>query len=105
MKDGLGDSPLDLALEDMDDRIDDGFIDVALYLINRGCGDDEDKNKLLCGSCRRGRLDMVKELVEEHNCDPKSECCVHIFSMCVILRWWPCTVLLYRKDVSTKCFL
>ena len=82
MKDGLGRSPLDIALKDLYDDDDDGCIDVALYLINRGCGDDENKNKLLCGSCWWGRLDVVKELVDKHNCDPKGECCVHIFSMC-----------------------
>ena len=75
VKDGHGRAPLDIALENL---YDDGCIDLALYLINHGCGDDEDKNKLLCGSCRWGRLDVVKELVEEHNCDPTSECCVSI---------------------------
>ena len=80
MKDGRGQSPLDLALKEM---YDDYCIDVALYLINRGCGDDEDKNKLLCGSCQFGRLDVVKELVEEHNCDSKGECCVYIRPVCM----------------------
>ena len=80
VKDSLGESPLDLALEDMDD---DGCIDLALYLIKHGCGDDEGKNKLLCRSCRCGRLDVVKELVEEHNCDPKGECSVYIRPVCM----------------------
>ena len=76
VEDGGGQSALDIAFEDVYN--DDGRIDVALYLINRGCGNDEDKNKLLCLSCQWGRLDVVKELVDKHNCDPKSECCVHI---------------------------
>ena len=80
VKDDQGRSPLDIALEYMDYH---GLIDVALYLISRGCGDDEDKNKLLCGSCRWDRLDVVKELVEEHNCDPKGECCVYIRPVCM----------------------
>ena len=80
VKDGHGRSPLDLVLENV--NMFDGCNDVALYLINHGCGDDEDKNKLLCGSCQLGRLDVVKELVEEHNCDPKGECCVYIRPVC-----------------------
>ena len=80
VKNGLGESPLDLALEDI---YDDGCIDLALYLINHGCCDDEGKNKLLCESCQWDRLDVVKELVEEHNCDPKSECCVYIRPVCM----------------------
>ena len=66
-----GQSPLDLALEI---PCDVGCIDVALYLINHGCGDDEDKDKLLCEACWWGKLDVVKELVEEHDRDPKGEC-------------------------------
>ena len=49
------------------------FVDVALYLINRGCGDDTDKAKLLCKACWHDRLDIVKELVEEHKLDPKGK--------------------------------
>ena len=79
VKDGRGRSPLDLALE----NIYEDCFDVALYLIKHGCGDDEDKNKLLCGSCQFDRLDVVKELVEEHNCDPKGECCVYIRPVCM----------------------
>ncbi len=73
MRDEEGQSPLDKALEDLDDD-DDGCADVALYLMSRGCGGDEDKAKLLCGACWRGKLDVVKELVEQHKLDPKSEC-------------------------------
>ena len=78
---------LDQALEIIYDVY--GCIDVVLYLINRGCGEDEDKDKLLCGACRWARLDVVKELVEEHHRNPKGEYMVCILSMCVILRCWP----------------
>ena len=59
IRDDEGQSPLDLALDD-----------VALYLINHGYGDDKDKTKLLCRACERNRLDIVKDLVEEHKLDP-----------------------------------
>ena len=64
-------SPLDLALQSL---YNDDCVDVALYMINRGCGDDEDKDKLLCRACRWGKLDVVKELVEKHDRDPNGEC-------------------------------
>ncbi len=71
MRDYEGQSPLDRALEHL---YNDNCVDVALYLMSRGCGCDEDKAKLLCGVCRSGKLDVVKELVEQHQVDPKSEC-------------------------------
>ncbi len=52
----------------------DGCMDVALYLKSRGCGGDEDKPRFLCAACRRGRLGVVKELVEQDKVDPRSEC-------------------------------
>ena len=60
-----------------------GSVDVALYLINRGCGDDKDKANLLCRACLDDRLDIVKELVEEHKLDPNGKyynlyTCVHV---------------------------
>ncbi len=51
----------------------DDCVDVALYLMSRGCGDDEDKARLLCAVCEHGNLNVVKELVEQHKVDP-SEC-------------------------------
>ena len=69
-----GQSLLDLALERKHKVWDcDDHNDVALYLINHGCGGDEDKDRLLCRACEWGRLDVVKELVEEHHCDPKGK--------------------------------
>ncbi len=72
MRDGKGQSPLDIALDDLYDN--EGCVDVALYLMSRGCGRDEDKAKLLCEACWLGKLDAVKELVELHKVDAKSEC-------------------------------
>ncbi len=63
--------PLDSALEGLYEN--DEQCDIALYLVNRGCGSDEDKAKLLCEACKHGQLDIVKELVEQHNVDPKGE--------------------------------
>ena len=69
MRDDEGQSPLDKALG----GYNDGCVDVALYLMSRGCGGDEDKARLLGAACYRGNLGVVKELVEQHKVDP-SEC-------------------------------
>ncbi len=80
MRDDEGQSPLDIALEQTDYY--DGCVDVALYLMSRGCAcGDEDKAKLLCRACLWGKLGAVKELVEQHKVDPKSEC-DDLLSMC-----------------------
>ncbi len=72
VRDNKGQSPLDIAL---DDPYDHGCVYVALYLMSRGCAcGDEDKAKLLCKACYCGMLSAVKELVEQHKFDPKSEC-------------------------------
>ena len=65
-----GQSPLDMALDE--GSVDNG--DVGLYLIKHHCGGDEqDKAKLLCKACKWGNLDVMKELVEQHNVDPNGE--------------------------------
>ena len=70
MRDDKGQSPLDKALYDYDD----GCVDVAHYLMSRGCAcGDEDKARLLRAACYHGNLGVVKELVEQHKVDP-SEC-------------------------------
>ena len=74
MRDDKGQSQLDIALENLGGLHGDGCVDVALYLMSHGCGDEEDKAKLLCRACYRGKLGVVKELVEQHKVDPKSEC-------------------------------
>ncbi len=72
---------LDIALEYLSRN--EGCVDVALYLMTRGCGSDEDKAKLLCGACQWGKLGVVKELVEQYKVGPKSEC-DDLFFSCVI---------------------
>ena len=72
IRDDAGQSPLDIA-----------SVDVALYLINHGAGDDKDKAKLLCRACELYELDIVKELVEENKLDPNGKyynlyTCIHV---------------------------
>ncbi len=68
--------PLDKALGPDYHECDneEGRVDVALYLINRGCGWSMHEEKLLCAASRCGKLGVVKELIEQHKVDPKSEC-------------------------------
>ena len=61
-----GKSPLDKAL----DKGYSDHCDVALYLINNGYGNEQDKAKLLCKGCSSGNLDVVRELIEQHKVDP-----------------------------------
>ena len=68
VRDNEGRSPLERALEDDADGYN---LDFGLYLINIGCGSDEGKVKLMCEACFWSRLDVVKELVEQHKIDPK----------------------------------
>ena len=58
-------------------------VDLPLYLINHGAGDEKDKAKLLCRACQLDSLEVVKELVEEHKLDPGGKyynlyTCVHV---------------------------
>ena len=61
----------------LDVALDEGSKDsgrVGLYLIkHHGCGDEQDKAKVLCKACKRGNLYVVKELVEQHNFGPNGE--------------------------------
>ena len=67
VRNGNGRSPLDVAL-------DKGSCCVGLYLIkHHGCGDEQDKAKLLCTVFKQWNLDVVKELVEQHNVDLSGE--------------------------------
>ena len=51
-----------------------GCIDIALYLINHGCpSNDGDRAKLLCEACKHGKLEVVKELVEQHHVIPSGK--------------------------------
>ena len=76
MRDDHGQSPLDRVLKDVDYKDDLEYrLDLCLYLIKHGCcGDEGIMVKLMCEACYWGRLDMVKELVEQHKVDPKGEC-------------------------------
>ena len=69
-----GQTPLDKAL-DYNTLLGTGsedFPDVALYLINCGCPEgNKDKLKILRGACRWGKLNMIKELIEQLKVDPK----------------------------------
>ena len=74
MRDNQGQSPLDNVLEGLDDSYLEGCVDVALYLMSRGCAcGDEDKAGLLCVACDFGKLGVVKELVEQYKVDPNSK--------------------------------
>ena len=75
IRDDKGRSPLDLAFDAYTSHVN-----VALYLINHGCGDDKDKAKLLCKACRQDKLDIVKELVEEHKLDPKGKYYINLYT-------------------------
>ena len=67
-----GESPLDLAMEDVYDT--EGCPEVVHYLMSHGCDRDEKTLvELLCGACRRGKKSIVKYLVEQHKLDPSSE--------------------------------
>ena len=63
-----GKSPLDLALEMLFEK--ESFFDIANYLIKSGCHGDEIGEELLCGACRWGKLEIVKELVKQLKVDP-----------------------------------
>ena len=63
-----GESPLDKALGPYSKHFD-----IALYLINNGYGNKQDKAKLLCQGCSSGKLDVVKEIVEQHKIDLNGE--------------------------------
>ena len=66
-------SPLDIILDPGNLYEGTDYItDVAIHILNRGGGTDEQKVKLLLGACFRGKMDLTKELVEHYNIDPKS---------------------------------
>ena len=70
VRDDNGQSPLDVALDEESE--DQGH--VGFYLMkHHGCGDEQDKTKLLCKACKWGKFDAAKELVEQHNVDPNGE--------------------------------
>ena len=52
---------------------EESYFDIVLYLMTNGCGNDEDRAKLLCDACEHGKLDVVKELVEHHHTIPSGK--------------------------------
>ena len=77
MRDDKGQSPLDRAFYDM---CEIGRFDFVVYLISHGCGDGKDRAIVLAQACRQGRLDVVKELIEQHKVDPKGE---HVYCLTI----------------------
>ncbi len=60
MRDDEGYSPLDRALEDL---YDEDCMDVAHYLMSRGCAcGDEDKARLLCAACSLAHVHLNSSL-------------------------------------------
>ena len=70
VKDDDGDSPLDVAIRR-------NKLSIAVYLISRGCGSDEDKSRSLIKACSSGELKVVKGLVEQCNVDPNGISLLH----------------------------
>ena len=68
VRDTKGQSPLDCALKRVYEY--DGCVETAHYLMRCGCRGNKERDKLLCGACYWGKLDIVKELVEQ---DPNGE--------------------------------
>ena len=69
--DNKGESPLDVALRP--NTFKKGSVEAIHYLICHGSGTHKDKAKLLCEACHWGYLNIVKELVEQHQIDPICE--------------------------------
>ena len=68
-----GETPLDKALDygTLFETGSEDFPEVALNLINCGCPEgSEDKLKILRGACLWGKLDIIKELIEQLKVDP-----------------------------------
>ena len=76
LKDDEGETPLDkvMGFTYLDQHKE--LVDLALSLINRGCGSEKDKGNLLCVACCMSKLDIVKELVEQHKVEPKGTECI-----------------------------
>ena len=73
IKDDNGHSLLEIALmSDKFHHIKD-CIDVAIYLVNTGCGNEQDISDLFCRACQTKRRDVLAQLVAEHKIDPNSE--------------------------------
>ena len=71
VRDNRGRTVLNITMENLHSK---ASLDVALYLLNQGCGsNDIIKAKLLFAACQFGRLNMVKELIEKYEVDPNGK--------------------------------
>ena len=93
VRDDEGRSPLDILLEEINDTSKRYYgFNIALYLLSCGYGDDEGRVKWLYKACSWGELEVVKELVERHNVDPKGEHThTHTHNMHGVCQWTLCT--------------
>ena len=88
VKDSQGNSPIEIA-------IDYGKMDVADYLVEKAYSTDE-RTKLLFRAAERGKLEVVKKVLEASHIDPKGEI-VHVLILIadlssayyIYFRFWP----------------
>ena len=71
MKEGSEKSPLDISLASIYEN--KNFFDITNYLVKHGCHRDDVEVELLCGACRWGNFEMVKELAEQLQAEPNGE--------------------------------
>ena len=96
VRDDNGLSLLDLAL----DKGSKDDYPVGFYLIkHHGCGDEQDKAKVLCKACQGGNLNVVKELVEQHKVDPNGE----YISQCHVICCDLCCVNEHKTQWTKIC--
>ena len=72
-----GSKPLDTVLTsiylDVRKPTVQSLFEIALYLISKGYGDDQEKAKVLIWACYCGKLDIVTQLIEQLKVNPNSE--------------------------------
>ena len=70
-------SPLDAVLTtiqlDLRKPTVQSIFEIALYLISKGYGDDQEKAKLLLWASYCGNLDIVAQMIEQLKVNPNSE--------------------------------
>ena len=82
MRDKSDKSPLDITLNKIYNKKD--FFDIADYLVKHGCHSDDLEVKLLCGACRWGNLEMVKELAGQLKVKPNGELCMTVTILLIV---------------------
>ena len=74
VRDDEGMSPLDTAINKLNVYDAECYFEVAHYLMGCGCDSNEERlSKLLFEVCQRGKLDIVKTLIEKYMLDAKGE--------------------------------